>query len=196
MRSTRRAGCAEGRAGFTLVEVALALLVAGLGILAVFTLFPQGMESSRRSVQATEISAFADMVMNSIQMSSDTTADFATLQNNVWKSPVSHAMAYVATTQNLIQAKGRSNNGVQTFQITPNFVASIADENAYFAYATFTYMLDIQTLPFGRRAATLEVWGGDRVGPVQQALAVSKNAPDRYLFYREFAPLQVKADPP
>lgn len=195
MRSTCETG-RPGEGGFTLVEVALALLVAGLGILAVFTLFPQGMDSSRRSVQATEIGAFADMVMNSLQMSADTPADFDTMQNNTWRAPRSHSMAYVATTQNLISAKGRSANGVQTFQVTPNFVASIADENAYFAYATFTYLLDLQDLPFGRKAATLEVWGGDRVDPVKQALNAGKAAPDRYVFYREFAPLQVRADPP
>jgi prepilin-type N-terminal cleavage/methylation domain-containing protein len=52
------------RGGFSLVEVALALLVVGVGLLAVFGLFPTGMDANRRAVQETQMALFADYVMD------------------------------------------------------------------------------------------------------------------------------------
>ena len=48
--------------GFTLVEVALALLVIGVGIVGVFGLFPAGLEASRRTVNETQAAIFAEEV--------------------------------------------------------------------------------------------------------------------------------------
>lgn len=57
----------DNKGGFSLVEISLALLVAALGILSAFALFPEALKLSRKSVDATEISAFADYVFSSIQ---------------------------------------------------------------------------------------------------------------------------------
>ena len=48
--------------GFTLIEVALALLVIGVGIVGVFGLFPAGLEASRRTVNETQAAIFAEEV--------------------------------------------------------------------------------------------------------------------------------------
>lgn len=186
----------RGDAGFTLVEVAMALLIAGLGVLSVFSVFPQGMEASRRSVQATEITAFADLVMNTLEMDAGSPSyNWASFANDAWDGPKSHAIAYVGTTQNVVRALGDDPPDVQVFQITPNYLASIGNETRYFATATFTYTLDIGDVGPGRKYARLEVWGGDRAQAVRDAKAANRVLPERYVFYREFTWYAVEATP-
>ncbi len=48
--------------GFTLIEVALAMLVIGVGIVAVFGLFPAGLDASRRTADETSAAMFAEEV--------------------------------------------------------------------------------------------------------------------------------------
>lgn len=52
------------RSGFSLVEVALAMLVVSVGLMGVFALFPQGTEANRKSIQETQIGLFAEYVLN------------------------------------------------------------------------------------------------------------------------------------
>lgn len=52
------------KSGFSIVEVALALLVVGVGLMGVFSLFPQGMDMNRKSIQDTQIGFFAEYVLN------------------------------------------------------------------------------------------------------------------------------------
>lgn len=54
----------RGQMGFTLVEVSLALLVAGIGLLVVFSLFPSGLDQNRRSIDETRAAMFAEEVIN------------------------------------------------------------------------------------------------------------------------------------
>ena len=53
--------------GFTLVEVALALLVMAIGVLAVFSLLSAGLDASARAVDDTHAAMFADSVFNSLK---------------------------------------------------------------------------------------------------------------------------------
>jgi prepilin-type N-terminal cleavage/methylation domain-containing protein len=59
------------RAGFSLVEVALALLVVAVGLMGVFSLFPVGIESNRKAIQETQISLFAEYVLNGFRYESE-----------------------------------------------------------------------------------------------------------------------------
>lgn len=54
-----------GRAGFTLVEVSLALLVLSVGVLGAFALFPHGLAESRMASFETQASLFGEMVLRS-----------------------------------------------------------------------------------------------------------------------------------
>ncbi len=56
---------ARKRRGFTLVEVALALLVITVGVLGAFALFPQGLAQSELASFETQSSLFAEMVLRS-----------------------------------------------------------------------------------------------------------------------------------
>lgn len=58
----------SAKAGFSLVEVALALLVVAVGITTAFSLFPEGMRLTRASVNNTEVALFADYVFSTMDM--------------------------------------------------------------------------------------------------------------------------------
>lgn len=62
MTANRPVSCL--RAGFSLVEVALAMLVVAVGLMGVFSLFPVGTEANRKSIQETQIGFFAEYVLN------------------------------------------------------------------------------------------------------------------------------------
>ena len=49
--------------GFTLVEIALAILVLSVGLLGVFALFPVGLDAGNRAVDDAQMSAFAEDVL-------------------------------------------------------------------------------------------------------------------------------------
>ncbi len=66
------------RAGFSLVEVALAIMVIAVGLLSVFGLFPHGMESSRRALDETRAATFAEDTFNSLRVMAQT-SDWASL---------------------------------------------------------------------------------------------------------------------
>ncbi|HMP77371.1 MAG TPA: hypothetical protein PKE12_13835 [Kiritimatiellia bacterium] len=55
----------DGRAGFSLVETALAMLVAGVGLAAVIALLPTAMDQAKKASDETYAAFFADAVFNS-----------------------------------------------------------------------------------------------------------------------------------
>ena len=73
-QSTLRSGAACGsdrrRCGFTLLEVAIAIAVVVIGILALFALISAGLDASSRAVADTQAAMFADSVFNGIKASS------------------------------------------------------------------------------------------------------------------------------
>ncbi len=61
-----RGMAAETRGGFSLIEVSLALLVLGLGLMGVFHLFPSGLRASYDAAAETRNGQFADEVFNEL----------------------------------------------------------------------------------------------------------------------------------
>lgn len=57
---------ARAKAGYSLVEVTLALLVVAIGLTATFALFPEGLKATRSAVDDTEIGLFADYVFSTL----------------------------------------------------------------------------------------------------------------------------------
>lgn len=53
--------------GFTLIEIALALLVASIGLVGLFALFPAGISMNKLAVDETQAALFADQVMNGVR---------------------------------------------------------------------------------------------------------------------------------
>ena len=65
------------QSGFTLIEVALAVLVMGLGLLSVFSLFPSGVRFSEDSVSDTRAGLFADTVFNQMRIRADSVTNWS-----------------------------------------------------------------------------------------------------------------------
>lgn len=64
----------RSRAGFTLMEVAIAVAVVVVGLLAMFALIASGLDASARSVADTQAALFADAVFGSLQAESQAAA--------------------------------------------------------------------------------------------------------------------------
>ena len=63
MKTTR-----NSRAGYSLVEVTLALLVVAIGLTATFALFPEGLKATRAAVNDAEIGMFAEYVFTTLDL--------------------------------------------------------------------------------------------------------------------------------
>jgi len=68
--------------GFTLVEIALAMLVFALGILSFFALLSAGLDQSGRAYDQTQCAVFADGVLNGLRAISDELSETAV--SNEW----------------------------------------------------------------------------------------------------------------
>lgn len=81
------------RAGFSLIEVTLALLVVALGLLAIFHLFPAGLQASANATADTRTGQFADEVLTAWRVD--------LLKQNNWAAyPLNSPVAISAGTVN------------------------------------------------------------------------------------------------
>ncbi|MCX6997569.1 MAG: hypothetical protein NTV49_10895 [Kiritimatiellaeota bacterium] len=80
----------QRRAGFSMVEVALAILVLSVGLLAVFGLFADGLGANQKTIEDTQSALFADEVLNGFRAAALTNA-WAAQPNitipEIWKTP-------------------------------------------------------------------------------------------------------------
>ena len=58
----------DPRAGYSLVEVTLALLVVAIGLTATFALLPEGLKATRAAVDDTETSMFSEYVFTTLEL--------------------------------------------------------------------------------------------------------------------------------
>lgn len=181
---------AKRKDGYSLVEVSLALLVAAIGLMTIFALFPDGLSSSRKSVDATEIAAFADYVYASLdEMASFTNAgSWSAFRNDGNNLPPTHMFDGISgssPTQPRIEPGGSGNPHV--YYWTPGFHEG-DDELGVTKYqvATFTYTLDIGQAGLMSKYARLEVWPGD----IKQQVEDGEQLEAGTVFYREYLPLE------
>ena len=88
----------QSKSGFSLVEVALALLVVAIGMISAFALFPTGLDLNKRAIDDAQTAMFAEEVLNGIMAKAMTSRwDSATMENiqlnppaaEMWKNPAS-----------------------------------------------------------------------------------------------------------
>ncbi len=193
-RTERGAGRGSRKAGYSLVEVSLALLVVGLGLVTIFSLFPDGLSASRKSVESTEVGAFADYVFASLD-------GLASSNNVVWGRFTNTALTRLTITHALDGVTGMGASPTEPsisptgptrpskFYWIPSFYGgSEAPGVSKFQVATFTYTLDVSDAPNGLEAryARLAVWPGD----VTEAVSNNPNFEGGTVFYREYLPLK------
>ena len=180
--------CARpSQAGYSLVEVTLALLVVAIGLTAAFGLFPEGLKATRAAVNDTEAALFAEYVF--------TTMDLAAIREggnwNIGDTDrfISNMLSRHVSPENF---QLRDGGGIEHFYWYPDYYGigsgdyKAADFREYWT-AAFTYRLDIRNKGSGGGVPTyavLKVWPGDF-----DRIADEKKFPPR-VFYREILPVR------
>lgn len=127
-----------GRTGFTLIEVALAVLVLGVGLLAVFSLFPSGLRSAEEGAADTKCGLFAETILNGMHGNAATITNWSDWCNaSTFRGDVLAGL--MVTTSTVAQV------------IT--FPAGGTEKNRY--------MLSLDTSNSNRYSATLQVVNGE-----------------------------------
>lgn len=76
----------KNKHGFTLIEIALALLVASIGLLGIFSLFPVGVQMNKTALDETQAALFAEQVLNGIRAQAQI-KDWDTLRTQIELPP-------------------------------------------------------------------------------------------------------------
>ena len=153
-----------GKAGFSLVEVTLALLVVAVGLTATFALFPEGLKATRSAVDDTEISLFAEYVFTTLDVT-------AIARGAQWAVP--HCAQFKSKAlagdkndkRSMLKETGDAE--VAVFYWVPDSygLASSADMNSTdfkdFWTSAFTYRLALYDFATGSTYAQLTVWPGE-----------------------------------
>ena len=137
------------RGGFSLIEVSLAVLVVGLGLLSIFGLFPAGLKMSEDSIADTRAAMFAEYVF------SDMREKAAAAQWNEW-----NAAALKPDFISVLDA-------IQPIRFTPG--QSPTAPSQPHDPDCLRYRLHIEN--DGPKTATLEVWDG-QFGPTNTVQGV------------------------
>lgn len=178
----------RGQGGFSLVEVALALLVVAIGLTAVFGLFPAGMQSSRAAVEETEMAEFADFVFEALEVLA--ARDWNDLTdaglNGAALRPVvsTRIMGDTPTPDQKIRAASPNDPNLFVWQPANTELTTLLVSQVL---TRFTYALQISDVPGFNgvvRSARLQIWPGPRQEAVKNG--GGKDFPGSVLFYREF----------
>lgn len=175
----------RSKAGYSLVEVTLALLVVAIGLTATFSLFPEAMKNTRTAVSDTEVALFADYVFNTLAV--------AAAQGIGSDFPISKTDDYaslVLAQKHLDKIELKKDTLARFYWIPEDDDMGTGDwdlaEDAGYWSTAFSYRLS-----YGKRSkgnnrdtiyATLEVWPGE-----WKAIADEKTFKP-YVFYREILP--------
>jgi prepilin-type N-terminal cleavage/methylation domain-containing protein len=177
---------ARRRHGFTLVEIALAVAVVGIGVLSAFALITTGLDSSAKASEETQAAFFADAVLNTLRACSTQEAragNFKTFWDEfasgsrkppvafprIWKAPPPPApVSFKAGSLQTITFK----NGA----LKDNVATGIDN-------ATLRYRIDVTAATADEQAprrVSMHVWPGKGDGATPED-------GDAFIFYSEFA---------
>ena len=174
----------RSKAGYSLVEVTLALLVVAIGLTATFSLFPEAMKNTRTAVSDTEVALFADYVFSTLAVGA--AVDGA----NFKISDTDDYASLVLAQKHLDKIELKTGSLSRFYWIPEDDDMGTGDwdlaEDAGFWSTAFSYRLS-----YGKRSkgnnrdtiyATLEVWPGEWKSIADE----EKFKP--YVFYREILP--------
>ena len=190
----RNPGRRELRAGYSLVEVTLALLVVAIGLTATFALFPEGLRAARAAVDDTEIGMFAEYVFTTMDLAAGKVgADWDVIYTDEFRSLM---LSRHVSASNF---ELRDGGGVEVFYWYPDYYGLETGDYAAgglqeFWTSAFTYTLDIQLSTWKNydsssrcsgvtTYALLKVWPGEYKG-------TGTPKGDPRIFYREILPLR------
>ncbi len=158
-----KTGRKDGRAGYSLVEVTLALLVVAVGLTATFAVFPEAMKNTRASVDSTEVGLFADYVFATLAVGA------AVEGEDMRVSDTDDYSSLVLSQKDKGKVKLKEGKGELFYWIPKDDDQGTGDwhitENAGFWTTAFTYDLETKWLDKGQLRptlrATLKVWPGE-----------------------------------
>jgi len=177
MTAQNRGFGAGGRGGYSLVEVSLALLVIGLGLVAAFGLFPEGLRAARRSVDDAQAVAFAQFVFAALEYPAGfTNCDWSDFSSGL-ELMESHALQ--ADGQPRVTAIDPGDAALDYYWI-PQWYGGIEWTVLVHKVARFRYKLVIGQTNGNAKFVRLEVWPGASAG-------AGPSGPGK-VFYREYVP--------
>lgn len=196
MSEAKRVARRKGEAGFSLVEVTLALLVVAVGMTAAFSLYPEAMNRTRSAVNNTEAALFADYVFSTL----DLTAGYEALDGNVRASSLAQS-ADDFISLSFSQKAPDSNFEIRTSSGRPKRFYWMPDyygvgggdelKDSYFTgkmvTAVFTYQLTLKEKKGNGSTivAVLKVWPGEYADDISTK---DLKDSDARIFYREILP--------
>ena len=179
-----KTGKRDGRGGYSLVEVTLALLVVAVGLTATFAVFPEAMKNTRASVDSTEVGLFADYVFATLAVGAAVDGEDMEVSN------LDDFASYMLSEQDKSKKQLKEGKGKWFYWIPKDDDQGTGKmnltENAGFWTSAFTYDLETEWTKGVRKKyptvrATLKVWPGELKRPDEK-----KNPP--YVFTREILP--------
>lgn len=179
-----KTGRKDGRAGYSLVEVTLALLVVAVGLTATFAVFPEAMKNTRASVNSTEVGLFADYVFATLAVGAAVDGE------DMRVSDLDDFAAYMLSDKDKDKKQLKEGKGKLFYWIPKDDDQGTGQmdltKNAGFSTTAFTYDLETEWLEKGQLRptlrATLKVWPGE-----WKKRPNEKKVPP-YLFSREILP--------
>ena len=179
------------KAGYSLVEVTLALLVVAIGLTATFALFPEGLKATRAAVNDTEVGLFADYVFSTLAATAAAQGlqpdELNASAGDIYASRVLSTNSAHMTQKKLVSGEKLS----QFYWIARNSDKGTGDwslaSDAGFWSTAFTYTLKWARMNKGGNQrdtyyAVLKVWPGE-----WKAIA-DENKFKPSIFYREIVP--------
>lgn len=182
----------QSKAGYSLVEVTLALLVVAIGLTATFALFPEGLKATRAAVNDTEMGLFADYVFSTLAVTA--AAKGSALVSGGDELDASKGDIYASRVLADVDKEKKVLNSGGTlsrfYWIARNNDMGTGDwtytSDAKFWSTAFTYRLRWEKMNKGNNRDTyfaiLEVWPGEFDAIVDE----EKFSP--HVFYREIIP--------
>ena len=184
--------CQKSSAGYSLVEVTLALLVVAIGLTATFALFPEGLKATRAAVDDTEIAMFAEYVFTSLDL---TAGKYGGNYGVGWGIQDTDDFISLMLSQKVPSSKFELRDGgnLETFYWYPDYYGLLSGDydSTYFENywtSAFTYSLTISVSTWKGSGsgvttyALLKVWPGEYLGGTPKG--------DPRIFYREIIPIR------
>ena len=156
-------GGRDRSAGFSLIEVCMAILVIGLGLLAVFSLFPSGLRMAEEGAADTHCGLFAETVMKGLQGNAAGITNWAT-----WSDTAAGGGFEVALLAGVIPGDTAVAGAVKTCQF-PEAAAWATSAPREVTKSWLQYKLDVVN-----HTATLQVWEGRYGASLPQAEAYTE----------------------
>lgn len=156
--------------GFTLVEIALSILVLSVGLLSIFSLFPAGLKLNKEAIDETQAALFAEEVLNGVRAqaisepwsSIQTAIELPPVARDMWEDP-----------DDLIIHVTSGTTGYETLRYMAKGPRPMGKGKAYLDYG-IRYRLEIVNIDERRKSVILKVRPGE-FGPDEPT----------YVFYTE-----------